>query len=150
LYVEVFTHDEMVLVVAPQHPLARDTPEGTGISQAALVAVPFISRERGSGTREVVEEALARCGVVLRPFMSLGSTEAVKNAVAQGLGAAIVSRLTIELELRGGWLRALEIQGVRILRALRLLTLEGKPPSPTVLEFLRLLRERYPAEVLLT
>jgi DNA-binding transcriptional LysR family regulator len=149
LYVEVFTHDEMVLVVAPQHPLARGTPEGSAISQSELVAVPYISRERGSGTREVVEEALARFGIALQPIMSFGSTEAVKNAVAQGLGAAIVSRLTIDLELQSGRLRVLAIQDVRILRALRLLTLEGKPPSPGTLEFRRLLRARYPSEALL-
>jgi DNA-binding transcriptional LysR family regulator len=143
LHVEVFTHDQMVLIIAPGHPLAqRVTSEG--ITQAELQALPFIVRERGSGTREVVEDALARRGIAISPVMSLGSTEAIKNAVAEGLGAALVSRLTVDLELSSGRLRALDVKDLSIRRALRLLMLEGKQPSPAAREFLRLLRLRYP------
>lgn len=148
LSVEVFTHDELVVIVSPAHPLAvraRLTPEkGTKVTLAELSALPFISREPGSGTRDVVEAALAREGLAVRTTMNLGSTEAVKNAVAMGLGAAIVSRLTIALELQSGTLAALDMEGLRISRALRLLWLDGTPPSPATREFLRLLRARYP------
>jgi DNA-binding transcriptional LysR family regulator len=143
LHVEVFTHDQMVLIVAANHPLAkRATAES--ISQAELQALPFIVRERGSGTRQVVQDALAQRGIDISPAMSLGSTEAVKNAVAEGLGAALVSRLTVDLELASGRLCALEMKGLSIRRALHLLMLEGKQPSPAAREFLRLLRLRYP------
>jgi DNA-binding transcriptional LysR family regulator len=141
LRIEVFTHDEMVLIVAPSHPLASAGPALLGLTQ--LQSLPLIVRERGSGTREVVEDALARRGIQLSPAMSLGSTEAIKNAVAAGLGAAFVSRLTIELELSSGRLTTLALEDATIRRALRLLTLEGKPPSPAAREFLRLLRRRY-------
>jgi DNA-binding transcriptional LysR family regulator len=143
LQAEVFTHDEMVLITAPGHPLALRDDRG-GIDPAILAGLPFIVRERGSGTREVVESALAERGVDVAPVMTLGSTEAIKNAVARGLGVALVSSLTIELELASGRLRAVALAGSRIRRALHLLTLEGKPPSPAVTEFLRLLRQRYP------
>jgi DNA-binding transcriptional LysR family regulator len=143
LVAEVFTYDEMVLITAPGHPLALRDPRG-GIDPAILAGLPFIVREHGSGTREVVESALDQRGVDVAPVMTLGSTEAIKNAVARGLGVALVSSLTIELELASGRLRALELAGDRIRRALHLLTLEGKPPSPAVTEFLRLLRQRYP------
>jgi len=143
LLAEVFTRDEMVLIVAPGHALAQRTEPG-GIDPGLLAGLPFIFRERGSGTREVVEGALAQRGVEVAPVMTLGSTEAIKNAVARGLGVALVSSLTIELELASGRLRAVELAGPRIRRALHLLTLEGKPPSPAVTEFLRLLRERHP------
>jgi DNA-binding transcriptional LysR family regulator len=142
LEVEVFGHDQMVLIVAPGHPLAG----GGSVTQAELRVLPIIVRERGSGTREVVEDALARRGIDISPVMSLGSTEAIKNAVAAGLGVALVSRLTLDLELQSGRLCALEVEGVSIRRALHLLTLESKPPSPVASEFLRLLRRRYPNE----
>lgn len=143
LEIEVFTHDELILIVAPGHPLIAGAGPA-GVSQQQLEGLPLIVRERGSGTREVVEDALARRGIHIEPVMSLGSTEAVKNAVAEGLGAALVSRLTLDLELQSGRLHALELQDLSIRRALRLLTLEGKQPSPATREFLRLLRARYP------
>jgi len=143
LHAEVFAHDEMVLIAAPTHPLARQA-EG-GIRVEALRGQSFIVRERGSGTREVVEEALERHGLHVTPAMSLGSTEAIKNAVAIGLGVALVSSLTLELELESGRLRRIPIADLSIQRALHLVTLEGKPPSPAAAEFLRLLRARQPS-----
>lgn len=144
LEVEVFAHDQMALIVAPGHPLAASA---RAVTVAELRVLPIIVRERGSGTREVVEDALARRGIDLSPVMSLGSTEAVKNAVAEGLGVALVSRLTLDQELSSGRLRALEVEGLSIHRALHLLTLESKPPSAVASEFLRLLRRRYPNEL---
>lgn len=140
LNVEVFTHDEMVLIVAPTHPLAK---KRGAIPLRELERLPFIVRERGSGTREVVEDALARQQLSIRPVMSLGSSEAVKNAVMAGLGAAFVSSLAVELELSSGRLRRLQVEGLQLRRALSLLTLEGRPPSPAATAFLQLLRARY-------
>lgn len=145
LKVEVFAHDEMVLIVGPRHPLA-ERADAQDIDVHELERVPFIVRERGSGTRDVVEDALARQQLAIVPVMSLGSTEAVKNAVAEGLGAAFVSRRTVELELSSGRLRVLSLRGFHLRRALSLLTLEDKPPSPAAREFLRLLRQRHPRE----
>ena len=142
LHSEVFAHDEMVLIAAPGHALAREARPG-GISAAVLEGLPLLVRERGSGTREVVEGALERHGLRVAPVMTLGSTEAIKNAVAKGLGVALVSSLTIDLELSTGRLVAIELSDLEIHRALHLLTLEGKPPSPVVQEFLRLLAARY-------
>ncbi|HWO08805.1 MAG TPA: LysR family transcriptional regulator [Polyangiaceae bacterium] len=143
LRVEVFTHDTMVLIAAPSYPLVELAGPG-GVAAQALEGVPFLVRERGSGTREVVEAALERRGLRVAPVMTLGSTEAIKNAVAQGLGVALVSSLTIELELSSGRLTAIPLADLSIRRALHLLTLEGKPPSPAAAEFLRLLRARHP------
>lgn len=141
LEASVFTHDEMVLVAGadPVGPLAGVR----SISPEDLVEVPFIIREAGSGTRDVIEAALAERGVELRPTMSLGSTEAIKNAVARGLGVAIVSRLAVLLECEVGRLREVELEGFSIHRALHRLTLRGKRRSPAAAEFLSLLEQRY-------
>jgi DNA-binding transcriptional LysR family regulator len=142
--VEVFARDDMVLILAPNHPLSRSIT-GSTISPERLRELPLIVRERGSGTREVVEDALAERGISLTPAMTLGSTEAIKNAVADGVGVAFVSHLTLGLELSSGRLRSLSLQDASIRRDLRLLTLEGKQPSPVAREFLRLLRQNKPA-----
>ncbi len=141
LDVEVFAHDEIVLIASPDHELARETEvEATRLSQ-----LPLILREQGSGTRDVIEAALADRGISVSPVMSLGGSEAVKNAVAQGLGLALLSRLTVELELAVGRFKELSLRGIELKRALHLLTLKGKHPSPAADEFLGLLRARYSA-----
>jgi DNA-binding transcriptional LysR family regulator len=141
LHVEVFAYDQMMLIAAPSHPLAAARAP---VSPQVLEELPFLMRERGSGTREVVEAALVQRGVRLTPAMTLGSTEAIKTAVARGLGVALVSSLTLDLDLQSDRLRIIELAGSSIQRALHLVTIEGKPPSPTALEFLRRLRARHP------
>jgi DNA-binding transcriptional LysR family regulator len=141
LHVEVFAHDQMWLIAAPSHPLATARAP---VPLRALEELPFLMRERGSGTREVVEAALEQRGVHVVPAMTLGSTEAIKTAVAKGLGVALVSSLTLDLELQSDRLRVIELAGSSIQRALHLVTIEGKPPSPAALEFLRRLRARHP------
>ncbi|MFN2424911.1 MAG: LysR family transcriptional regulator [Candidatus Binatia bacterium] len=108
-----------------------------------LAQMPFIAREAGSGTRDVIEAALLAKGVEVKPTMHLGSTEAIKNAVACGLGVAMVSHLTIALECEIGRLREVEVRDLKIRRALHCLTLRGKQPSPAATHFLALLHERY-------
>ena len=131
----VFDQDDMVAIAASGDPVLARAP----LTARELVALPFVMRERGSGTREVIEAALAKKRLAVDPVMSLGSTEAVKNAVAAGLGVAIVSRLALEQELASGMLVAIEIADLRIRRALHLVELHGKSRSPAAARFLELL-----------
>lgn len=139
LDIEVLSYDEMVLITAPGDTLSRVQ----SIPAERLATLPFIVRERGSGTRDVIEAALYEHGVNLRPVMTLGSTEAVKTAVARGLGVAMVSRLTVALELDAGRLCEVKVDDLKVRRAMHLLTLRGKHPSPAAREFLRLLKLRF-------
>ncbi|MFZ2405082.1 MAG: LysR family transcriptional regulator, partial [Methylobacter sp.] len=94
LEAQVCCEDELVAICAPHHDLAKlpsPTPE-------QLATLPYISREAGSGTREVVDDFFRRSGFNpedLHIVMELGSPEALKGAVEAGLGIAIVSRATI-------------------------------------------------------
>ncbi len=144
LQVEVFARDELVLIAAPDHPLVAES-RGSKLSARALAGRSLLVRETGSGTREVVLDALARASIPFQTTMTLGSTEAIKNAVMGRLGIAFVSGLTISLERASGRLVVIDLDDLRILRPLHLLMLEGKIPSPAALEFLRLLRARYPS-----
>ncbi len=135
LLVHVFDEDEMVVVAAPGDPLlARGK-----VSAKELVKLPFVMREVGSGTREVVEAALEKRGLSVEPVMSLGSTEAVKSAVRARLGIAVVSRLALELELRSGSLVAVDVADLAIRRSLHLVELRGKSRSPAAARFVELL-----------
>lgn len=140
LHVESVAADEMVAIAPPGHPALARAP----LRASELGALPLLMRERGSGTREVVEAALRDRGLSIEPVMSLGGTEALKNAVLHGLGLAIVSRLTVEHELRIGRLAELPIEDLRIRRDLHLVTLQGKTPSPAAAAFIALLRGHKP------
>lgn len=139
LEVEVVYRDELVLIAPPDHPLAGGDP----VEPAVLRDVPFICREQGSGTRDVIEAALAEAGLPdLDPSLTLGSTEAVKHAVSGGLGVSFVSRLTVELELASERIAVVPVRGLRIDRALHLVTLHDKSASPAAAAFIELLRRQ--------
>lgn len=135
LDVEVFAHDRMVAIAAPDHPAANGSP----MSARDFLKLPLLVREEGSGTRDVIEAALADKGFTIQPRMSLGSTEALKNAVGSGMGVAIVSGLTVEVELATRRLAKIELIDLHIERALHLIQLKGKRPSPAAAMFLDLL-----------
>jgi DNA-binding transcriptional LysR family regulator len=106
LVVEVCRLDQLVAIVPPNHDLAEK--ESLGIEE--LLEYPFICREEGSGTREVINEYLNQhCKSVLNISMELGSPEAVKGAVEAGMGVSVVSRATIQKELKLDTLRAINL-----------------------------------------
>lgn len=104
--------DELVLVVSPVHPFAARPSVRVG----DLAGEPFVMRERGSGNREAVDEALHRAGVHATPAFELEGAEMVKQAVAANLGISILSRCAVELEVAAGRLRIVSIEGLRINR----------------------------------
>ena len=136
LSVEPIYYDKMVVIVSKKHPLLLNIP----VKLHDLCRVPLISRESGSGTRAIIEAALQDRGMHLEPVMALGSTEAVKNAVAYGLGFAIVSSLAVELECSVGQLAILEVSDLQISRTLHLVQKKSKKSTPMVEAFLNMLR----------
>jgi DNA-binding transcriptional LysR family regulator len=138
LEAEVFYRDELVVIAAPGHRLV-------GQARVLLSAVreePFVLREPGSGTRAVEERALARLKLPVRAVMELGSTEALKRVVAEGVGLAVVSRLAVAAELAAGTLAVLPVAGLRIERPLHLVRRKGRRDGPALQAFCAVLRER--------
>jgi DNA-binding transcriptional LysR family regulator len=128
-----FHTDQLVPIAPPGHPLARKrrvTPE-------QFCAEPFVVRDTGSETKSFVERALASKGLTIHPVISLGSTEAIKRAVASGLGVAIVSKLSIGLELETRRLAVLNVAGLSVRRPLYHVVRAGSDPSKAVMEFLK-------------
>jgi DNA-binding transcriptional LysR family regulator len=141
----IFLRDELVPIVKPDHPRLAASRERLTLRQ--LCAEPMILRESGSGTREVIEGALAKRRQKLEHIaMILGSTEAIKRAVAAGLGVAIVSHLTIQAELALGQLAILPVRSFQLTRPLLRLCCRNREQDPATLAFLALLDQRYPAD----
>ncbi|WP_133511743.1 selenium metabolism-associated LysR family transcriptional regulator [Candidatus Thiosymbion oneisti] len=99
LVVKNCKRDQLVAIVPPGHPM-----EGKrAVEFSELLEYPFICREEGSGTREVIDDYLRQLkpsSASLKIAMELGSPEAVKGAVEAGMGVSVVSRATIRKELR--------------------------------------------------
>ena len=103
LVTDVCCDDELRVVCAPSHLLAKLQ----AVPPKALGEHAYVSREPGSGTREVIDHYLQKAGVSpdsLQVVMELGSPEAIKGLVATGLGFAIMSRATVAKETRLGQL----------------------------------------------
>lgn len=97
--------------------------DSVGINE--LAGIPFILREEGSGTRRNMETYLESRGLDVRSLnvgATLGSTDAVKQALLAGLGASILSNLAVEAELRSGLLKEIKIRGAKITRSFHLIT----------------------------
>jgi DNA-binding transcriptional LysR family regulator len=129
--------DELVLVVSPAHPWARRRQ----IAPGELATAPLLFREEGSATRQVTERALQRAHTTYRPTMELDHTEAIKQAVMAGLGAAFVSVHAIRGEVEGGRLHALRVRGVPIHRHFHVIHNEARALPASARAFLELLNE---------
>ena len=135
LEARVFLVDEVVPIVAPGHALASSRR----VSLKRFCEEPLLMREKGSGTREVIEAALGRKGIVVQPMMDLGSTEAIKRSVEAGVGVAFVSALTIEQELRDRRLVSPRLHDCRMRRSLHVVQARDRSVSKAVGAFLELL-----------
>jgi DNA-binding transcriptional LysR family regulator len=134
----VFFKDELVAIAPAGHPLLKKRRA----TVREICREPFLLREEGSGTRAVVERALRRQGLKIKPLLSLASPEAIKNMVAAGLGLAIVSRLIVALELQAGSLGIIPLKDLTIRRPLHLQRIRGRSQSPALANFLQVLEAR--------
>ena len=108
MVVKVCWCDELMLVCPPDHELAQSKT----IQAKQVLPFPFIAREEGSGTREVISNYFDKHGLnfdELKTTMEFGSPESVKSAVEAGLGVTIISETTLNKERKLGTLRAISL-----------------------------------------
>ena len=138
LVTEACCEDELELVCAPTHPLARRA----AITPELLAQHAYVSREPGSGTREVADRYLEKAGIgALQPAMELGSPEALKGLVSTGYGFAILSRATVAKETRLGELVGIPFSP-RMVRRLCIVYAKDKFRSRTLASFVGFARQR--------
>jgi DNA-binding transcriptional LysR family regulator len=109
LIVEVCHDDQLVVIAAPDHDLVK---RGGKVRASDIVNYPFVSREEGSGTRDVIMQYLMEAKVSLGDMnicLELGSPEAIKGAVEAGMGITIISRSIIGKELKLNTLAELQL-----------------------------------------
>ena len=128
----VIAHDRLIVVTAPGHAWAR---RRRPLEASELAATPLILREKGSGTRQVLDAAL---GGLARPLIELSSTTAVKAAVVSGAGPAVLSELAVGEELAMRRLVSVPVDGVALARDLRAVWPTGHRPVGPARELLSL------------
>ncbi|HVC99454.1 MAG TPA: LysR substrate-binding domain-containing protein [Pirellulales bacterium] len=133
-----FAKDELVLIVAAKHRWFRRKR----VSLRDLRAQPLVLRGPGSGSRWFFEQSLGACGTTLADLnivLELGSNEAIKEAVADGGAAAVLSDLAVRQELADGRLHALRIAGLPLERAMYVVTDPRRALAAPAQVFLRFL-----------
>lgn len=117
-------------------------PPRQGVAAAELASAPLILRERGSGTRQVLDAALASAGGLAEPLLELASTTAVKAAALSGAGPCVLSELAVGDELGARRLVAVPVSGAPLDRALRAVWPTGSRPAGPARDLLSLTHRR--------
>jgi DNA-binding transcriptional LysR family regulator len=133
-----FMDNPLVVVARSDHPLARRK----SIAPSDLADEPFLVREEGSGTRITSDRFFANHGMKPKARMELGSIEAIKQAVAAGLGLAVLSSHSLTLDWSSGEFAILDVQGFPILRHWYLVHPQGKQLSVVAAAFRDFLMEQ--------
>jgi DNA-binding transcriptional LysR family regulator len=144
LVVQRLWKDHLVLAVPFDHPLAK---QKTARAED-LTKIPFIIREKGSGTRAIIEECLEKqLGRSLSRFnviCEMGSSEAVKEAILAGLGVSILSSFAIKREMSQGLLTALHVSNCNMERYFYLVYKKQFPLMMYHRNFLDLVKRYFP------
>lgn len=127
-----FLENILGVVAPPGHPLTGKK----NIRLQDLTKERFIERETGSGTRLVFDNMLEKKGLKIEPYMELGSSEAIKQAVMAGLGLAVLSLHSLRLEQAAGKLVVLNVEGFPLKRRWYAVHLKGKRLSLVAKTFL--------------
>jgi DNA-binding transcriptional LysR family regulator len=133
VFAEPWIEDELAILSSPQHPLAL---ENQRVNLKALRQASWLLREPGSGTREAVEQALRPHLVQLSEDIQVGSTEAIKQAVAAGLGLTCLSLTATRDVIALGRLKVLETTLPRLVRTLYLIHHRHKQLSAGLARFM--------------
>lgn len=134
---DTFCDDELILVCGPGNALW----EKNKISIHDLDGKAFIIREPGSGTRAIFEQTLQESGVNWILSGVYNNTEAIKRAVREDLGLAIIPRIAVGEEMQRGLVRAIDIEGLKFMRKFSIIYHRQKFLTESMLGFMRVCKE---------
>jgi DNA-binding transcriptional LysR family regulator len=138
---EILIEDQMRLIVPAGHPWNSKRK----VPAALLLKEPYIARERGSGTLQSIRESLKRQGHDLEDLnvvAEMGSTEAVRQGIREGIGVSILSTLAVADELAAGRLKALSVEGLELTRRFFITRHRQRSASPLAAAFIEFLKEK--------
>ena len=137
--VETLLSDELVVIMSPAHPWA----ERRNLPAIELTKEPLIMREEGSGTRQIILKHLEEHGLKLDQLkitLVMGSTEAIKGAVEEGLGVSIMSGWAVRKWLKQGLLKAATFKDLKFHRNFTIISPKRNYSTHTAKEFLNFLK----------
>lgn len=129
---QAFMENPLIIISSPQHDLVKKKK----IPIAQMNDETFVMREPGSGTRTAMRRVFDEHDVSPKPGIQLSSNETIKQSVEAGLGLAVVSAHTVDLELKAGRLVALDVVNFPIMRKWYVAYRSGKRLSTTAKVFL--------------
>ncbi len=127
-----FAANPLVVIAAADHPLSQQK----NIPLSALANEPFLMREAGSGSREAALRVFEEAGIRPKIRMALGSNEAIKRAVAGGLGIAVTSLYLLYAEGLAGSVVVLDVERFPLMRQWHIVYPIGKELSIVARTFL--------------
>ena len=130
-----FLEDELVLAIPSDHPFAKKE----SITLEELKELPYITREPGSGSRLIFEQALIDADFDIEDLnivMELGSTTSIKSAIMGGLGVSIISKWAVQDLVKAGKVAALNVQGLTLKRSFHIILNQEKFHSEATGKFL--------------
>jgi DNA-binding transcriptional LysR family regulator len=130
-----FSHEEMLLILPCDHPLAKQR----SISLNDLTEQPTIMKEKGSGTRKLVNELFAENGLIPNTLLETSNTELIKSLVQRGEGISFVVREAVAAELQQKQLATTSIEGQQIFLDVSIAYLKDQHLSPPAHAFLDIL-----------
>ncbi len=126
-----FMENPLVVIAPPDHPLTKERQ----IPLQRLAEETFLIREPGSGTRLAMERFFQDRKIRYKTGMAMSQNTAIKQAVRAGMGLAVVSQHTIELEVETGRLQILDVDEFPIMRTWHIVYPRGKRLSPAAQAF---------------
>lgn len=138
----LLTTDELVCISS----LTPGREKQKALDSQGLVTLPFILREKGSGTRKALEQALKKIDLEVKDLQvvaEMGSNEAVRQGVKAGLGISVISRRAVLEDLEQGRLQELKIKKIPLIRNFYLITLGHRTLSPLAQEFKEFILSRH-------
>ncbi len=139
LETETLFYQEDVAIFAPTSPLLAEP----AVTLAMLAAQSLLMLEKSSSSRVLLEQMMAKMGLLPAQVLDLGSIEVIKRFVALNLGVSIVPGYTVETELKAGSLRAVRLEWLPI-RSVGLVRRRKSFLAPAGEVFLKLLRNHVP------
>ncbi|MGD2098848.1 MAG: LysR family transcriptional regulator [Desulfobacterales bacterium] len=126
-----FSREEMAVIVTPGHPLTKKKK----ISFADMAGLPFIMREKGSGTRKLIEELFEIAGCIPNILMETSNTEFIKQLVQRGEGVSFVVKEAVATELKEKRLTTVPLQGPKVYLDVSIAYLKEQVLSPPAQAF---------------
>ncbi|KJD44872.1 LysR family transcriptional regulator [Paenibacillus terrae] len=128
---ESLGEDELVLICAPEHPLASETD----LTPERIASSSFVLHGKDSSTRQMTDKWLERGGRRLPSYLELDSLEAIKQAVMLGEHVSFVSRIAVQSEVERGMLVIRPIPGQRVERYIYMVSNKDRHRSALIRQF---------------